>query len=62
MDADRFIVHIKIDNIYKVIVKDVEIRFDIRYLKEKIRKLIRLVKDGEKSYYKICWSKNKSCL
>ena len=29
MDADSFIVHVKVDDIYKNIVEDVETRFEI---------------------------------
>ena len=52
MDTDSFIVHVKIDDIYKDIAEDVETRFetsnfeiDKHYLKEKIKKLIGLMKD-----------------
>ena len=49
MDTDSFIVHVKTDNIYKVIAENVETRFDTsnfeidHYLKKK--KVIGLMKD-----------------
>ena len=51
MDGDSFIVYIKTDDIYKEIAEDVETRFDtsnyeLHYcLKEKIKKVIGLMKD-----------------
>ena len=50
MDTDSFIVHVKTDNIYKVIAENVETRFDTsnfeidHYLKKK-KKVIGLMKD-----------------
>ena len=44
MDTDSFIVHVKIDDIYKDIAEDVETRFDTsnfeidHYLKEQMKK------------------------
>ena len=56
MDTDNFIVHIKANDIYIDIAEVVETRFDTlnfeldHYLKEKIKKVIGLMKDelGEK--------------
>ena len=52
MDTDSFIVHVKIDDIYKDIAEDVEIRFDISNFeidkplpKGKNKKVIGLMKD-----------------
>ena len=52
MDIDSFIVHIKTDDIYKKIAKDVETRFDTSNYelgrplpKGKNKKVIRLIKD-----------------
>ena len=51
MDTDSFIVYIKTDDVYIDIAEDVETRFDIsnyeldHCLKEKIKKVIGLMKD-----------------
>ena len=51
IDTDSFIVHIKVDDIYKDIAEDVEIRFDTsnfeidHHLKQKNKKVIGLMKD-----------------
>ena len=52
MDAENFIVYIKTDDIYKDIADNVEIRFDTSnneldrpLLKQKYKKVIRLMKD-----------------
>ena len=52
MNTDSFIVHVKIENIYKDIAEDVETRFDISNFeldrslsKEKTKKVIGLMKD-----------------
>ena len=52
VDADSFIVNVKTDDIYKNITEDVETRFDTSnyeldrpLLKEKIKKVIGLLKD-----------------
>ena len=52
VDADSFIVNVKTDDIYKNMTEDVETRFDTSnyeldrpLLKEKIKKVIGLLKD-----------------
>ena len=46
MDTDSFIVHVKTDEIYEDIAKDVETRLDDSNLpKEKNKKVIGLMKD-----------------
>ena len=66
MDTDRFIVHVKTEDIYKDITEDVGTRFDTlsselgRPLpEEKNKKLIGLVKD-ELGGQRICWIKSKN--
>ena len=64
-----FIVYIKTNDIYKYIAEDVETKFDFQimnqiahWLKEKIKKVIRLMKDEYfvENHEKNCWIKNKN--
>ena len=66
MDTDSFILYIKLGDIYKNIVKDVENRFhtsnyELDYQKEKI-KVIGLMKDklGEQILTKFVWLRAKT--
>ena len=45
MNTDSFIVYVKTKDIYKDIAEDVERRFELDYLKEEIKKVLRSMKD-----------------
>ena len=64
-----FIVYIKTNDIYKYIAEKVETKFDFQimnqiahWLKEKIKKVIRLTKDENfaENHEQNCWIKNKN--